>query len=186
MTWKPTYEECSPEATQPVFPEYELSENQQTLTCPLLAWSAACCCTRGCGISLGLWTANIKITPVTTGQDINWLLNDTNLSLVYPQTILSPLTMVQYKQFPVSIFVFCIHKTYNVASLFIGACSTEEIIYATWSTLLCAVNYTNKSTMQAFHTYIFKGNGNQVSLGKVPPKLLHDKMQQYLTTVCLK
>jgi hypothetical protein len=35
------------------------------------------------------------------------------------------------KQFPVSIFVFCIHNTFNVASLFIGAFSTEEKIYAT-------------------------------------------------------
>lgn len=48
------------------------------------------------------------------------------------------------------------------------------------------VDYTDKSRVQAFHSYIFKGNGNQFSLGKVSPKLLHDKMQKYLNTVCLK
>ena len=60
LTQQLTYEVCNPEVAQPVFPECELSENQQTPTCLLLAWSVVCCCRQGCGRLLGLWTIKHK------------------------------------------------------------------------------------------------------------------------------
>lgn len=93
LIWQLTYEVCNPEVAQPVFPECELSENLQTWTCPLLAWSVVCCCTQGCGRLLGLWTRKCK-------QEFTWQ-NDSR--------------EVPYKQFPLALsFIF---RTYVPLSI---------------------------------------------------------------------
>lgn len=81
LTQQLTYEVYNPEVTQPVFPECELSENQQTLTCLLLAWSVVCCCRQGCGRLLGLWT--IKHKQKFTPKMAEWVSGSPNQTISF-------------------------------------------------------------------------------------------------------